>query len=135
MKSTIIFTAALISLTAPALAEDHTASWYAAHPADMNAVLNACRDDPGHLKNDPNCANADQGEYDKAAHDAEAAVQKQFADARAKLRQELASNPAKLLYQLKYCNNVRAFPGTWNAADCPAAFAMAKQYVATHKQQ
>jgi hypothetical protein len=135
MKSTIIFTAALLGLTAPALAEDHTASWFAAHPADMNAVLNACRDDPGHLKNDPNCANAEQGEYDKAAADAYAAVNQQFADTRAKLRQELANNPAKLLYQLKYCNNIRSDQGTWNAADCPAAFAMAKQYVAAHQHQ
>lgn len=134
MKSAIIFTAALVSLAAPAMAEDHTASWYAAHPAQMNAVLNACRDDPGHLKNDPNCANADQGEYDKAANDAEATVRRQFADQQTRQRQVWASNPAALLYQLKYCNNVKTFPGTWNAANCPTAFAMAKQYIAAHRR-
>jgi len=36
----------------------HTAAWYREHPDELKAQLAKCKDDPGRLRNTPNCVNA-----------------------------------------------------------------------------
>ena len=40
-----------------------TATWYADRPAEMARTLESCRDNPGHLRNTPDCINAHQAQY------------------------------------------------------------------------
>src|SRR5206468_12129331 len=39
---------------------ERTATWYVNHPAALRLVTTACRNDPGHASNNPDCLNADQ---------------------------------------------------------------------------
>ncbi len=61
-----LIAAVLLDLAAHAGEHGRTASWYAAHPAQMRAMVSACRDDPGHGWNHPDCMNARGGEIREA---------------------------------------------------------------------
>jgi hypothetical protein len=39
-----------------------TVSWFREHPEERKAILARCSDDPGHLRQTPNCVNASQAE-------------------------------------------------------------------------
>lgn len=41
-----------------------TVDWYIAHKKERKEVLSKCKDNPGTLKNTPNCRNADSAEQD-----------------------------------------------------------------------
>lgn len=70
MRCAVILLAAIAGLFAvaePAAAQlsttpqsSRTASWYANNPGALSAVLGACRNDPGHGWNHPDCMNASQ---------------------------------------------------------------------------
>lgn len=50
--------AAASLLTACGQKDPKTVAYYAANPAERDAVLAECRNNPGKLKDDPNCMNA-----------------------------------------------------------------------------
>ena len=64
----ILFIAGLMSLAlfagcneeSKATKEAKTVKWYTEHPAERKAQLDICNDNPGVLKDDPNCINAGQ---------------------------------------------------------------------------
>ncbi|MDR2690591.1 MAG: EexN family lipoprotein [Azoarcus sp.] len=52
----------LLSLSACDKEEEvHTTDWYAAHNAERHAKIQECKNNPGELKNTPNCINAYNG--------------------------------------------------------------------------
>ena len=56
--------AGIIAFPVSAQAPDQahrTATWYANNPGVLQAITKACRDDPGHSRNTPDCVNAEQG--------------------------------------------------------------------------
>ena len=70
-----LVTATLIALVGPALAQnppaaERTASWYQAHPDALARVTAACRNDPGHGHDNPDCINADAARTNIAADEA-----------------------------------------------------------------
>lgn len=52
---------------------ERTASWYADHPDVLARVTELCRDDPGNLRNDPDCVNAAQARVIAAHREADRA--------------------------------------------------------------
>lgn len=61
----MVFAFALLNLASRAAhAGDvtRTASWYAGHPTARRSMIAACRNDPGHGWNDPDCINAKAGD-------------------------------------------------------------------------
>lgn len=54
--------------------EHHTAMWYVGHPAEMHAMLLACRNDPGRAKLTPECENVTEAQEIIAAAQAQAHV-------------------------------------------------------------
>jgi hypothetical protein len=123
----ILTVAASLLLAKAARAEDHTASWFAAHPADMNAVLDACRDDPGHTRNNPNCANAEQGMLERDVAEGKAAIAHQQAMMDAQQDAAWRADQRTLVAQLKRCNTIPVQQQWWPRTVCPRAFAVAKQ--------
>ena len=74
---TVLFLMPILAAPLAAMAQDaaqktppRTASWYADHPEARAQVELACIDDPGHLANDPDCINAQQGGTEAALRDA-----------------------------------------------------------------
>ena len=74
---TVLFLLPILAASLPAMAQDaaqktppRTASWYADHPEARAQVELACIDDPGHLANDPDCINAQQGGTEVAIRNA-----------------------------------------------------------------
>jgi hypothetical protein len=121
-----------VGFAVQAHAEDRTASWFAAHPKEMNAVLDACRDDPGHLKHDPNCANASQGMLQWSADRERAQFLASVDEMNAQEEQTWRANPVSLLARLKACNaaTLASQRQTWH---CDRAFAIAQQMTG-HRQ-
>ncbi|GAA0574489.1 hypothetical protein GCM10009416_11490 [Craurococcus roseus] len=59
-----VLAAVLLACSFPASGQERrgerTASWYADRPAVLRDITEACRDDPGRLRNSPDCINAAQ---------------------------------------------------------------------------
>jgi hypothetical protein len=125
MRRFLVACAATVIASHGALAEDHTASWYAAHPSDMDAQIAACLDDPGHARHVANCANASQGQIlrDGARESARYAAMNAQGDRQQE--QQWRANPQQLLVRLKMCNAQpsAAIRAAW---DCNMAFATAQ---------
>jgi hypothetical protein len=64
MRSIIMIVAIAAGWSSAASAEYRTAAWYADHPAMMRGVLKLCRANPGLATRNPNCANAEQAEFE-----------------------------------------------------------------------
>jgi hypothetical protein len=110
-------------LAGPVQAE--TASWYAAHPDQMNARITACMDDPGHGRSDPECANATQG---RANLEVAQAYARLAAETAAMNRQQEAAwraDPQALSLRLRICTV--SPPDARPAWDCDAAEAIARE--------
>ncbi len=67
MKKIIGITAITITLTGcfdeKPKEETHSVEWYQKNKVEMNNTLKRCRDNPGELKNTPNCMNAKQAKH------------------------------------------------------------------------
>lgn len=118
----------------PALAEDHTASWFQYHPREMNAQLDACRDDPGHASHTPNCVNAEQGQLLRGAADARAHMQVMNEVDRQKQERFWRDNPQALLTRLHVCNAspTAAVRAVW---DCGTAYMSAQSVIQDLKRR
>jgi hypothetical protein len=130
MRTAIIAACLLAAL--PAVAQettDHTASWFANHPAQMKAQMQACQDDPGHGKNVPNCANASQGYFNRTAAEAEQQFNAMVAQGKSDQVRQWQANPQMLLTRLKTCNAIPRADIRANM-DCPLAFGTAQQMTA-----
>jgi hypothetical protein len=126
MINTIIYRAvACIFVVTPAYAENHTVSWYVAHPAEMRQQLSACFDDPGHAKHVANCENALSAQDRHTLVDARSHLAQLNAETdNAKIRAWQA-HPDQLLNKLKICNQLPAQVAR-QATDCVQAFAVAE---------
>jgi hypothetical protein len=134
MRVTTIIAAAMV-LAVPAMAEEHhTVSWYRAHPAEMEAKLAACKDDPGYAAHDPNCENAHEARIGQSVDEARAQVglmQKQEDQRQQRL---MMANPQYLLNRLRQCNAIPS-PAVREINDCPLVYATAKQYLTANGHQ
>jgi hypothetical protein len=119
--------AAALLLSGAAHAEDHTASWFAAHPAEMGATIRGCLDDPGHARQNPNCENATQGGFKRSADEARAHVAAANAQSVIDREANWRAHPQSLLTTLKTCNAL--LPETRSVFNCAQAFALAQQMV------
>ncbi len=68
MKKIIGILSLIITLTGcfeetPKKEEVHTVDWFQKNKVEMNNTLKRCRDNPGELKNTPNCMNAKQAKH------------------------------------------------------------------------
>ncbi len=55
---TVTTTAAMPALPSPAAPAARTVDWFIAHPADADAKVRACNNDPGNAGSNPECLNA-----------------------------------------------------------------------------
>ena len=63
MKRVLSFAAIAAILLLPGCKEEtevKTVQWYTEHPAERQAQMDLCKNNPGQLKDDPNCVNAMQ---------------------------------------------------------------------------
>lgn len=63
MKHMLIAASIAVSLFLPGCKEEKevkTVQWYTEHPAERQAQVDICKNNPGQLKDDPNCINAMQ---------------------------------------------------------------------------
>lgn len=123
--------AVALCLAFPAWAEEHTATWFAAHPREMNAQISACLDDPGHGKLTPNCDNASQGRAVREAAEARAHFAAMVAETDSEQIKAWRTNPQALLARLRACNMAtKAYQReVWR---CDSAFAIAQQMGVQH---
>ncbi len=67
--SALIFGASIFMLAGCQPSEPtHTVDWYQAHATEMKAKLHACHQNPGELRNTPNCKNAERAAWLKDSH-------------------------------------------------------------------
>jgi hypothetical protein len=59
---------------AAATPQDRTISWYMAHETERKARIAVCDNDPGHLKDDPDCINAKKADNQAGVNDFKAGV-------------------------------------------------------------
>lgn len=75
MKEMILAAAGCAALaTVAAAAETRTVMWFVGHPAEMKAMLAACRNNPGEARRAPECDNVTQAELVLASAEANAVV-------------------------------------------------------------
>ena len=101
-------TATLIALNGPVLAQvppaaERTASWYQAHPDALARVTAACRNDPGHGHDNPDCINADAARTNIAADEA----RRHAGFISPATPQYWRLHPQELPFQLRICARLR----------------------------
>lgn len=105
---------------------ERTSHWYANHLQEMNSVLTRCHNDPGHLRGNPDCINAEQGLFEWTAAVGYAHLKQEMAADQARREQIWQSNPRELATQLQMCNEIPHDIRSQQFAHCPEAFAIAK---------
>ncbi len=59
---------------AATIAQDRTITWYMAHNDERKTMIAHCDDDPGHLKDDPDCINAKKADNQAGVNDFKSGV-------------------------------------------------------------
>lgn len=69
----IVVLAAMLGAAWPAAGSEYRAvDWYVAHPDEMAAVLQSCRNHAGLAARNPNCINAEEAQFHVAERESEA---------------------------------------------------------------
>ncbi|MFL5252515.1 MAG: EexN family lipoprotein [Rhodopila sp.] len=134
MKITTIIAASML-FTLPAMAEEHhTVSWYHAHPAETLAKLQACNDDPGYAKHDPNCENAHEARLAMSVDEGRREIGLMQQKENQQQQQIMMANPQYLLNRMQRCHGLTD-PADLRIAGCALVYATAKQYLAANGRQ
>lgn len=115
MIARFAFAALLLSVSGAIAQQTRTVQWYVNHPAALDAVSAACKNDPGHGRHSADCWNAD-----------EARIQRNIGLNRRAIDMTPPSNPRywithpdELAFKLKVCPRMPAYAQAANF--CPSA--------------
>ncbi len=96
---------------------DRTVSWYMHHHDALDRVTAACRNDPGHGHNNPDCINADAARTSLAVEEAK---QRSGLTLLQNDPEYWRRHPEELPFELKICSHIPASAQLTN--NCPAAW-------------